>query len=62
MFTQDKLLMCYLIHLPSQENDIGNYSSQILLLAINYSGANIIISLKNIMPLDIGSGQGLEII
>ena len=29
-------------------------------MVVNVSGAKVIISLKNIAPLDIGSGQGLE--
>ena len=31
-------------------------------MGMNFSYANVIISLKNIVPLDIESGQGLEII
>ena len=46
---------------PRSANDI-DLCLQLEIMVMNVSGANAMISLKNIMPPDIGSGQGLEII
>ena len=40
----------------------GETMFQFETIVVNVSGTNAIISLKNILPTDIGSGQGLEII